>query len=107
MMSRIVWLIEVLLPLDYNDGSPIPDTILRELRKDLVDRFGGITAFTRSPAEGDWKANDSTLKHDRMIVVEIMVDRPERDWWAQWRNNLEKLLRQEEIVVRARQVERL
>jgi hypothetical protein len=100
------WLIEVLLPAAYNDGTAIPDEVLADIRRALVDRFGGLTAFTRSPAEGGWTDGDSQ-HHDDIVVLEVMADDLDRQWWGAWRKRAEGVLRQEEIVVRARQIERL
>jgi hypothetical protein len=38
---------EILLPLKYNDGTPIEDEKLRITRRELVKRFGGITVEPR------------------------------------------------------------
>ena len=32
------------LPLDYNDGPPIPESKYVSLQQDLLTRFGGITS---------------------------------------------------------------
>ena len=101
-----MWLVEVLLPIAYNNGMAIPDSVLRELRGDLADRFGGLTAFTRSPAEGVWMSGDAS-HHDDIVVLEIMIEDLDRDWWKAWRSHAEALLLQNEIVVRARLIERL
>jgi hypothetical protein len=47
-------LIEILLPLTRRDGSPQPAERFAQVRAELVERFGGVTAFTRAPAEGLW-----------------------------------------------------
>lgn len=62
--DRTGWLIEILLPLAYNDGAPIPDELLDSVRGDLVAQFGGLTAFNRSPAEGIWVSNDAPRRDE-------------------------------------------
>jgi hypothetical protein len=103
---KTLWLVEILLPIAYNDGAPIPGSVLEEIRGDLVDRFGGLTAFTRNPAEGIWMSGDVAHRDD-VVVLEIMVEDMDRRWWKAWRSRAEELLRQDEIVVRARPIERL
>jgi hypothetical protein len=106
MNARTGWLVEILLPLAYNNDAPIPDDLLASVRNDLVAQFGGLTAFTRSPAEGIWVSDDAPHRDD-IVVLEVMTDGLDRAWWASWRARVERLLRQEEIVVRAREIERL
>jgi hypothetical protein len=100
------WLIEILLPATFNDGRPLPPDMLGRIRGDLVERFGGLTAFTRSPAEGVW-VDEGAAHHDDIIVLEIMTEEVDRTWWRAWRDRMEAQLDQEEIVVRARKIERL
>ena len=69
----------------------------------LVRRFGGLTAYTRSPARGLWKSEGST-KRDDMIIVEVMAKRFDRAWWKEYRQDLESKFRQDEIIVRAHEV---
>lgn len=47
-----MYLVEVFLPLNTNDGTPQPIELFRSVREQLTQQFGGVTAFTRSPAEG-------------------------------------------------------
>jgi hypothetical protein len=100
------WLVEILLPLAHNDGRHIGDDVLNEIRRELVDRFGGITAFMPSPAEGLW-ASEAGASRDDIVVLEVMARGLDRRWWKAWRKRVEALLHQKEIVVRATQIERL
>ena len=47
-------LVELLLPLYDNDGRPFGGAALDRVRDELAARFGGVRAFSRSPAEGVW-----------------------------------------------------
>lgn len=106
MGDRRGYIIEILLPLSFNDGAAIPDEILGAIRDGLVERFGGLTAFTRSPAEGVWVSEDRAHRDD-VVVLEIMTDALDRDWWREWRRRAGRDLRQDEIVVRATAIDRL
>ena len=44
--------VEILLPLFSNAGKRFGREPFDRTRDELLDCFGGITAFTRSPAEG-------------------------------------------------------
>jgi hypothetical protein len=51
-MRPAMYLIQVMLPLNANDGSPLPRDHLLRVRKELQDPFGGLTVYSRAPAEG-------------------------------------------------------
>jgi hypothetical protein len=104
--AKQYWLVEILLPITHNDGSPVADDVLHGIHQQLVSRFGGLTAFTRSPAEGIWRS-DEGASHDDIVVLEVMSERLDRGWWREWRERLEALLQQKEIVIRALPIERL
>jgi len=100
-------LIEILLPLYDNEGRRLPAELFGKVREELVEHFGGLTAFTRSPAEGLWKADDGERMRDEVVIFEVMADWIDRSWWRNYRSELEKSFAQQEVVVRAREVERL
>ena len=99
--------VEIFLPLQRNDGSPQPRGLFGEVRKELVDRFGGLTAYSRSPAEGLWEREEGSVDKDAIVIFEVMADKIDRGWWAGYRRELERLFEQDEIVIRASEVERL
>ena len=99
-------LVEILLPLRDNDGQPFGHALLAEVREALVERFGGLTAFTRSPAEGLWDEGCGRSR-DEIVVLEVMAETLDRDWWRKYRTSLERRFRQDEVVIRASEVERL
>lgn len=99
-------LIEILLPLRDNQGRAFDPALLAGVREALVEKFGGLTAFSRSPAEGLWEEGGERSR-DEVIVIEVMSDYLDRDWWRRFRERLERDFRQKEVVVRARQAERL
>ena len=47
-------LVQILLPVYDNEGNELPQVEFRRVRSELSHRFGGLTAFTRAPAEGIW-----------------------------------------------------
>jgi hypothetical protein len=102
-----VHLIEILLPLSDNAGEPFPAELQAAVRDELVEHFGGVTAFTRSPAEGLWKPSGGEADRDDIVILEVMADWLDRGWWRNYRAGLERRFRQDEIVVRAREVELL
>ena len=72
-----------------------------QLRSDLADRFGGITAYTRAPARGVWKGDTGATTRDDIVILEVMTDELDRAWWSGFRRELERRFRQESVIVRA------
>jgi len=99
-------LVQLLLPLYANDGAPVAPACLDAVRHELTEKFGGLTAYTRAPAEGRWRSGDHVSRDD-VIVVEVMTDELDRQWWTDYRGTLERRFEQQEIVARASVVERL
>ena len=99
-------LIQILLPLQDNDGQPFDPGAFGRVRSELAERFGGITTFTRAPAEGVWKEDGRTSRDD-VVVFEIMALGLDRPWWEAYRAGLEQRFRQEAIVVRSIRIDML
>ena len=101
-----MYLVQLLLPLYDNAGAPQSRAHFAAVRQQLVDRFGGLTAYTRAPATGEW-AGPGAVERDDIVVYEVMVDGLDRDWWSTYRAALEQRFAQDEIAVRALTAEKL
>jgi hypothetical protein len=53
-----MYLIQLHLPLHDNDKRAFPAQHFDTVRNTLTERFGGVTAFLRSPAVGLWKEGE-------------------------------------------------
>ena len=95
-------LIQILLPLYDNAGAPLPGELFAQVREELAGTFGGLTAFTRAPAEGLWTDRGKTARDD-IVVFEVMAERLDERWWRAYRDKLEQRFRQDEIIVRAQE----
>jgi hypothetical protein len=69
-----MYLIQLLLPLHDNDKRKFPPDYLATVRKDLMECFGGVTAFLRSPAVGLWKEGNDEVNRDEVVMFEVMTD---------------------------------
>ena len=97
-----MYLIQILIPVFDNEGHRFHRDTFETERERLTERFGGLTAFVQSPALGLWKdAQSGATSRDEMILIEVMVETVDRDWWTAYRRALEGIFRQDEIVVRA------
>ena len=102
------YLIEIFLPTADNRGVPFGRECFDAVRDELLERFGGVTLFSRSPAEGLWAADETgEPSRDRMITVEVMTDTLERGWWAAYRQRLEQRFAQDAILIRSFEIRTL
>ena len=102
-----MYMIEFLLPTSDNAGQPFPREEFERIRRELTARFGGVTAFLRSPAAGLWTDDAGHLRHDDLAIFEVMTEALDRAWWRDYREQLERRFRQQEVVMRATVSERL
>ena len=102
-----MFLVQMLLPLYDGAGQRVPHGRFADLRSELTERFGGVTAFLRSPAQGMWKEEDGEVDRDEVVMCEVMVDPLDRSWWQAYRRTLEKQFGQRELMLRVIEIERL
>ncbi len=93
-------LVQLLLPIRRNDGTAQPADAFRATRRELVERFGGLTVLASAPAEGLWDDGDHVAR-DELLVFEILARGLDVGWWRAYRERLEGRFDQERIVVRA------
>ena len=98
-------LVQLLLPLYDNAGQRFDETPFAAIREELTRRFGGVTAYMRSPATGLWKKDSGDVDRDEVVTVEVMVDRLDPDWWRSYCRRLAASFGQEALVVRAIAIE--
>nr|WP_246751919.1 hypothetical protein [Bradyrhizobium diazoefficiens] len=71
----------------------------------MTERFGGLTAFTRSPAQGTTREGHKTVRdktlRDEIRVFEVLTETLEESWWTSYRRRLEADFQQDKIMVRA------
>ena len=102
-----MFIIEIFLPLKDNAGIPFGHTVFADVRSELANRFGGVTAFMRAPAVGIWTDDEGVPRHDEIVVFEVMADAVDEPWWSAYRARLERVFRQDEVMIRATASQRL
>jgi hypothetical protein len=101
-------LIQILLPTQSRDGANVAPEQFARVRVELTERFGGVTAYSRSPATGLWKRDeDDAIERDQVIMVEVVVEVFDRDWWTGYREQLEQRFGQEEVHARVLAMEQI
>ena len=96
-------LIQLLLPRTVEGRDLMAE--VRTTRAELVDRFGGITLYERSPASGAWVNTEGDIERDVMVMVEVITDEFDRGWWRQDRLQLAERFSQNEIHIRSLAIE--
>ena len=98
-------LVQIFLPLRHNDGSPFPVAQFQSVKKVLLEQFGGVTAFLRSPGEGVWEESPQNFVKDDVVTFEVMTDEVNRAWWRNYKKQLEETFVQEAILIRKMHIE--
>jgi hypothetical protein len=103
----MVHLVQLLLPVQNENGQAFPRTLYDDLAHRLTEQFGGVTAYTRAPATGLWETGAGRMVRDQVVVYEVMVEELDYAWWAGLREELQVQFAQDELVVRAQHIQRL
>ena len=98
-------LVQVLLPLYDNDGHPFEEALHLRVKTAFTEKFGGVTAYVRSPAEGAWHGPSGVKSHDEIVIFEVMTARLDRAWWRKMRRDLARTFKQEQLVIRTHPIE--
>ena len=98
-------LIQLLLPASA-DAGPSDDAVA-ETRRELVEAFGGLTAYVRTPAEGVWTSPGGARERDAVVMVEVVAAAFDRPWWRAYASRLAARFGQQAIHVRALPIELL
>jgi hypothetical protein len=88
---------EVLLPLQRNDGTPIPPEQASEAVLEIVDHFGAASHETQK-IEGHWRHQGVLYRdeHSRLIV-DVPDTVKNRKWMKQFKDRWKKRLEQIEL----------
>ena len=104
-MSPASHLVQILLPTRMGNGQPVTQARFEELLQELTNKFGGVTSFVRAPGQGLWNSGGD-VERDNIALIEVMTDEIDPPFWEAFRRKLERELAQQEIVIRAQQVNR-
>ncbi len=96
---------ELLVPLFYNDGTPIESEHIDRALNDLMEQFGAYRYQPTAPYEGAWTdvqpEQVPTMYRDRLLLLTVDTGREERvvQWFANFKQGLAETLRQVEIYI--------
>ena len=92
---------EIYLPLKYNDGKEIESEKIKQIREDLIGKFGAITVSSRSsPYQGTWKYGGVEYIDD-IIKIEVVTsgDKITKKFLKDFKERIKKSLRQKDILI--------
>lgn len=88
---------ELLLPLQFNDGTDVPTDWLVQAVIEIIDR-GGAATYETAHLEGHWR-HRNVHYHDKLVrLVVDMPEKPEnREWMKGFKHRWEVRLEQIQI----------
>ena len=95
---------ELYVPLVLKDGKRLPAKDLKELKRGLVARFGGLTHFPQK-SKGVWRVGNATF-YDEIIILRVLAGKTKsnHDYWSKLKARLRKEWRQKHVLVIVRDV---
>ena len=69
-MSRMLRRYELLLPLRFNDGQPVPDDAIADTLLELEAKFGAVSCETQT-IRGQWRYEGESIRDD---LIRVFVD---------------------------------
>ena len=100
-------LIQLVLPVYDLKGKRFPKRHYSQLHRKLTDKFGGLTVYDRSPANGFWKQGEGQTVKEKMIVYEVMAATVDLDFWHKLKASLLKKFEQDELLITSSKISRI
>jgi hypothetical protein len=96
-MSRLLRRFEVLLPVRFNEGQPIPDELIGETLLELRQRFGAVSSETQI-IRGFWQHEGQSYRDDHVRIFVDVPDVPEnRQFFLDFKERVKARFRQIDI----------
>ena len=98
-MSKSYRRCEILLPLKFNDGRPVPDEAIGSTLLELRERFGAVSVETQT-TEGTWTHLGQVYRDDLVrVYVDVAASRDEGEFFAAYKEQLKQRLGQLDIWI--------
>ena len=96
-MSSRLRRFEILLPLQFNDGTDVPDDLLAQAVLEIIDHFGAVS-YESQGIEGHWRYQD-TIYRDNLskIVIDVPDSDANRDFMISIKESWKERFRQIDI----------
>ena len=104
-MSKSYQRFEILLPLKYNDGQPVPNKLIGATILELRQRFGAISSETQT-IHGSWSHLGEVYRDDLIrVFVDVEDKRAARKFFIAFKENLKQRFQQLEIWITSYPIE--
>jgi hypothetical protein len=96
-MSSTLRRFEILLPLRFNDGQPVPDDLVGETLLELRQRFGSVSAETQV-IRGHWQHQGEVYRDELVrVFVDVADTADSREFFVAFKEQLEARFRRLDI----------
>jgi hypothetical protein len=96
-MSNAFRRFEMLLPLRFNNGQPIPDEVVADALLELRERCGAVSCESQT-TQGTWVHEGHVYRDDLVRVYVDVPDLPEsRSFFATFKEKLKQRFQQVDI----------
>jgi hypothetical protein len=104
-MSKEFRRFELLLPLRFNDGKPIPDEIIGTTLLELREQFGAVSCESQT-IRGLWEHGGQVYRDDLMRIFVDAPDTPEsREFFMSFKERVKTRFRQIDIWMTTYRIE--
>ncbi|WP_084239939.1 hypothetical protein [Pedobacter africanus] len=73
----------------------------------LIDKFGGVTVYSRNQVKGFWKPGEGKAVEDELLVFEVMCLKIDPAFWDKLKLRLLKIFKQDSLIIRCSKIELL
>jgi hypothetical protein len=88
---------EILLPLRFNDGNPVPDELIADTLLELEQQFGAVSSESQT-IHGRWRHGDDSYRDELVRVYVDVPDLPEhREFFTRFKDLLKTRFQQVDI----------
>jgi hypothetical protein len=96
-MSRTLRRFELLLPLRFNDGRPVPDEFVADVLVELEQRFGAVSCETQT-IRGRWQHEGQSYRDDLVrVFVDALDVSANREFFIEFKERLKARFQQLDI----------
>jgi hypothetical protein len=96
-MSKSLRRYEILLPLRFNDGQPVPDDLVADSLLELEQKFGAVSSETQT-IRGLWRHEGESYRDDLIrVFVDVADEAEHRKFLLEFKESLKARFQQIDI----------
>ena len=96
-MSTTLRRYELLLPLRFNDGNPVPDALIADTLIELEQQFGAVSAETQV-IRGQWRHENQRYRDELVrLFVDVADTSENREFFVGYKAQLKTRFQQLDI----------